>query len=100
MENRSPVVSVGKTMLDPTVDPDDSIDVRNPDAKRENQKSMRYLRGTISTLKQHHKKNDYRWILATIVESMDAVSSTIFDGGQAIRQNTSSSIIKLVTRFF
>jgi hypothetical protein len=69
MENRSPVVSVGKTMLDPTVDPDDSIDVRNPDAKRENQKSMRYLRGTISTLKQHHKKNDYRWILATIVES-------------------------------
>jgi hypothetical protein len=29
MENRSPVVWVGKTMLDPTVDPDVSIDVRN-----------------------------------------------------------------------
>ena len=30
MENRSPVVWVGKTMLDPTVDPDVLIDVRNP----------------------------------------------------------------------
>jgi hypothetical protein len=53
MENRSPVVWVGKTMLDPTVDPDVSIDVRNSVAKRENQKSMRYRRDTISTLKQH-----------------------------------------------
>ena len=53
MENRSPVVWVGKTMLDPTVDPDVSIDVRNPVGKSENQKSMRYRRDTISTLKQH-----------------------------------------------
>ena len=52
MENRSPVVWVGKTMLNPTVDPDVSIDVGNPVAKRENQKSMRYRRDTISTLKQ------------------------------------------------
>ena len=53
MENRSPMAWVGKTMHDPTVDPDVSIDVRNPVAKRENQKSMRYLRDTVSTLKQH-----------------------------------------------
>ena len=53
MENRSPVVWVGKTMLDPTVDPDVSINVRNPVTKRENLKSMRYCRDTISTLKQH-----------------------------------------------
>ena len=53
MENRSPVVWVGKTMLDPTVDPDVSIDVRNPVVKRENKNSMRYRRDTISTLKQH-----------------------------------------------
>ncbi len=53
MENRSPVVWVGKTMLDPTVDPDVSIDVRNPVATRENKKSMHYCRDTVSTLKQH-----------------------------------------------
>ena len=34
------MVWVGKTMLDPTVDPDVSIDVRNPVVKRENQKSI------------------------------------------------------------
>jgi hypothetical protein len=33
MEYRSPVVWVGKTMLNPTVDPDVSIDVRNSVAK-------------------------------------------------------------------
>jgi hypothetical protein len=38
-------------MLDPTVDPDVSIDVRNRVAKSKNQKSMRYLRDTISTLR-------------------------------------------------
>ena len=53
MENRSPVVWVGKTMLNPTVDPNVSIDVRKPVMKRENLKSMRYCRDTISTLKQH-----------------------------------------------
>ena len=53
MENRSPVVWVGKTMLDPTVDPDVLIDVRNPVTKKENLKSMCYCRDTISTLKQH-----------------------------------------------
>jgi len=49
MENRSPVVLVGKTMHDPTVDPDVSIDVRNPVAKRENQKSLRHCREMVST---------------------------------------------------
>ena len=51
--NRTPAVWVGKTMLDPTVDPDVSIDARNPVAKRENKKSMHYRRDTVSTLKQH-----------------------------------------------
>jgi len=53
MENRSPVVWVGKTMLNPTVDPNVSIDVRKPVVKRENLKSICYCRDTISTLKQH-----------------------------------------------
>jgi len=49
MENRSPMAWVGKTMHDPTVDPDVSIDVRNPVAKRENQKSSHHCRETVST---------------------------------------------------
>jgi hypothetical protein len=49
MESRSPVVWVGKTMHDPTVDPDVSIGVRNPVAKRENQKSSFHCRETVST---------------------------------------------------
>jgi hypothetical protein len=54
MENRSPAVWVGKTMLDPTVDPDVSIDVRNPVAKRGNQKSLPYCRGTVSFRAAHN----------------------------------------------
>ncbi len=49
IENRSPVVRVGKTMHDSTVDPDVSIDVRNPVAKKENQTSSRHCRETVST---------------------------------------------------
>ena len=52
MESRSPVVWVGKTMHNPTVDPDVSIGVRNPVAKRENQN----LRTTVERLpKASHK---------------------------------------------
>jgi len=55
MESRSPVVWVGKTMHDPTVDPDVSIGVRNPVAKRENQKSSHHCRETTQSITQRQK---------------------------------------------
>ena len=44
---------IQQTMPDTTVGPDVTINLGNQVAKSENQKSMRYRRDTISTVKQH-----------------------------------------------